>query len=73
MREILYIQAGERANYTGTHFWNSQEAYFDYSESQGDPDIAPSFIDHNISFREGLTSNGSATYCPRLLILDARG
>lgn len=49
MKEILYIQAGSLSNYTGTHFWNTQESYFTYEDSQ-DP-----LTTHDISFREGLT------------------
>ena len=47
MREIIYVQAGPLSNYTGTHFWNTQENYFAYDED----DV--SIIDHNISFKEG--------------------
>lgn len=49
MKEIIYIQAGQLANYTGTHFWNTQEAYFTYGEDE------QSEIDHDVSFREGST------------------
>ncbi|KAF4568599.1 hypothetical protein EYR36_010611 [Pleurotus pulmonarius] len=48
MREILYIQAGSFANYTGTHFWNTQEEYFTY-----DDETEP-LVNHDISFREGI-------------------
>ncbi|KZS89310.1 tubulin nucleotide-binding domain-like protein [Sistotremastrum niveocremeum HHB9708] len=66
MHEILYIQAGRAANYFGTHFWNTQEAYFTYDEDEG------SYVDHDISWREGLSSTNSSepTYCPRVLIFD---
>lgn len=47
MREILYIQAGPVSNYTGTHYWNTQESYFTYDES----DVP--LTDHSISFKEG--------------------
>ncbi|TFY63898.1 hypothetical protein EVJ58_g2947 [Rhodofomes roseus] len=66
MKEIIYIQAGQLANYTGTHFWNTQEAYFTYGEDEH------SEIDHDVSFREGSTSNGESTYSPRLLLFDRR-
>ncbi|KAI0742723.1 tubulin nucleotide-binding domain-like protein [Daedaleopsis nitida] len=66
MKEILYIQAGPFANYIGTHFWNTQESYFTYGE--GDDPI----VDHDRSFREGLTSQGESTYCPRLLLFDRK-
>jgi hypothetical protein len=48
MREILYIQAGTLANYTGTHFWNTQESYFTYDELQDSTTL------HDLSFRETL-------------------
>lgn len=47
MREIFHIQAGPLSNYTGTHYWNTQENYFVYDEG----DI--SITDYNISFKEG--------------------
>ena len=47
MREIFHIQAGPLSNYTGTHYWNTQENYFVYDED----DI--SITDYNISFKEG--------------------
>lgn len=49
MREILYIQAGSLANYTGTHFWNTQESYFTYGDEADE-----SLTDNDISFRESL-------------------
>ncbi|KAJ7046455.1 Misato segment II tubulin-like domain-containing protein [Mycena alexandri] len=64
MKEILYIQAGNQANYAGTHFWNTQESYFTYEEGE-DPET-----DHGISFREGLNQKGEPTFCPRLLAFD---
>lgn len=47
MREIIHIQAGSLSNYTGTHYWNTQENYFVYDED----DI--SITDYSISFKEG--------------------
>ncbi|KAF7312978.1 hypothetical protein MKEN_00982500 [Mycena kentingensis (nom. inval.)] len=67
MKEILYIQAGSSANYLGTHFWNTQESYFTYDDTDAEPEIA-----HDISFREGLGYSGDPTYCPRLLAFDHR-
>ncbi|KAJ3800617.1 Misato segment II tubulin-like domain-containing protein [Lentinula aff. detonsa] len=64
MREILYVQAGNLANYIGTHFWNTQESYFAYSD---DEEI---LLNHDISFRDGETLKGEPTYCPRLLSFD---
>ncbi|KAH9915313.1 Misato segment II tubulin-like domain-containing protein [Fomitopsis serialis] len=66
MKEIIYIQAGQLANFAGTHFWNTQEAYFTYGEDE------QSEIDHDVSFREGSTVKGESTYSPRLLLFDRR-
>ncbi|KAI0632877.1 tubulin domain-containing protein [Trametes polyzona] len=66
MKEILYVHAGPFANYIGTHFWNTQEGYFTYGEDE-DP-----VVFHDRSFREGLTSKGEPTFCPRLLIFDRK-
>lgn len=49
MKEIIYIQAGNTSNHIGTHFWNAQQNYFDYS---GDKEV---LVDHDVSFREGLS------------------
>jgi hypothetical protein len=47
MREIIHIQAGSLSNYTGTHYWNTQENYFVYDED------GTSITDYSISFKEG--------------------
>lgn len=49
MKELIYIQAGQFANFIGTHFWNTQEAYFTYGDDE------QSEVDHDVSFREGST------------------
>ena len=64
MHEIVTVQAGEAANYLGTHFWNAQESYFTYSAQQEPP------VDHNIHFRPGIGTDGSETFTPRVLIYD---
>ncbi|PSR73010.1 hypothetical protein PHLCEN_2v11114 [Hermanssonia centrifuga] len=51
MKEIIYFQAGNFANYIGSHFWNTQEGYFTYGDEAEDPTV-----NHDISFREGLTA-----------------
>jgi hypothetical protein len=58
MREIIYIQAGSFANYTGTHFWNTQESYFTYDD-EDEP-----IVNHDLSFEEGR----SRQVCPIRLI-----
>jgi hypothetical protein len=47
MKEILYIQAGSFANYIGTHFWNTQEAYITDDEI-----IEDHAVSHGTSFQE---------------------
>ena len=60
MREIIHIQAGRLSNFIGTHYFNTLETYFASDDE----------IDHNVSFREGIASDGSETFCPRLLLFD---
>ncbi|KAL5115679.1 mtDNA inheritance, partitioning of the mitochondrial organelle [Pleosporales sp. CAS-2024a] len=67
MREIITLQFGERSNYLGTHFWNTQESYFTY------PPEAESPVNHDILFRPGLAPDGSDTFTPRALIYDLKG
>ncbi|THG96789.1 hypothetical protein EW026_g5098 [Hermanssonia centrifuga] len=67
MKEIIYFQAGNFANYIGSHFWNTQEGYFTYGDEAEDPTV-----NHDISFREGLTAGGHTTFSPRLLIVDRK-
>ncbi|KAG0698563.1 Misato segment II tubulin-like domain-containing protein [Suillus ampliporus] len=66
MREIIYIQAGSFANYTGTHFWNTQESYFTYND-----DDEP-IVNHDLSFEEGRSPQNQSTLCPRLLAFDQK-
>lgn len=49
MKEIIYIQAGNTSNHVGTHFWNAQQSYFNYT---GDEEV---LVDHDVSFREGVS------------------
>jgi hypothetical protein len=67
MHEIVTLQLGQRANYLATHFWNAQEAYFTYSDSE-EP-----VVDHEIHFRAGLGADGAETYTPRTIIYDLKG
>jgi hypothetical protein len=46
MKEILYIQAGELSNYTGTHFWNTQESYLALDEDYTEVDSGVSFCEN---------------------------
>ena len=55
MKEILYIQAGTLPNFVGTHFWNTQESYFEYEGDADADDAGEPEIKHDVSFREGLS------------------
>ncbi|KAI9098221.1 Misato segment II tubulin-like domain-containing protein [Phlyctochytrium arcticum] len=69
-REIVTIQAGQAANWVGTHFWNIQDSYFkreaEYADRQPE-------LDHDVLFRIGRNLYGDETYTPRLLVLDLKG
>jgi hypothetical protein len=66
-REIVSLQFGSYSNFIGTHWWNLQEAGFVYNAD------SPSEINHDILFREGVTSKGCVTFTPRLLLVDLKG
>ncbi|KAL0640182.1 mtDNA inheritance, partitioning of the mitochondrial organelle [Maublancomyces gigas] len=68
MHEIITLQLGHQANYLGTHFWNTQESYFTYTE---DATLSP--VDHDVHFRPGIGVGGIETYTPRSLIYDLKG
>ncbi|KAK3990240.1 tubulin domain-containing protein [Cladorrhinum sp. PSN332] len=70
MHEIITIQLGQRANYLATHFWNTQESYFTYSETE-----KQSPINHDVHFRPGISpaDNKTETFTPRTLIYDLKG
>ncbi|EJU00373.1 tubulin nucleotide-binding domain-like protein [Dacryopinax primogenitus] len=73
MHEIIYVQSGTYANYIGQHFWNVQESYFDWEEEPEEVnERKPPEVNHDISFREGLGTNGVSTYLPRVLIFDSK-
>ncbi|KAI5751741.1 hypothetical protein M8J77_010416 [Diaphorina citri] len=66
--EIITLQFGGYSNFIGTHWWNCQEASFDYS-----PDSI-SDINHDILFREGLNHMKEIiTFTPRMLLVDLKG
>ncbi|KAF2845684.1 mtDNA inheritance protein dml1 [Plenodomus tracheiphilus IPT5] len=83
MREIVTLQFGQQSNYLGTHYWNTQAAYWlghrctrirMYKESYFTyPPEEESPVDHDISFRPGLAPDGSDTFTPRALIYDLKG
>ena len=56
MKEIFYIQAGALPNFVGTHFWNTQESYFEYGSGANSDQVDEPEVNHDISFREGSSS-----------------
>jgi len=68
MREILYVQAGNFANYIGTHFWNAQDCYL--SEHDGDAESGSSDLhDSEVSFRKG-SGNSVSRLFPSICALE---
>ncbi|XP_054729635.1 protein misato [Anastrepha obliqua] len=67
-REVVTLQFGNFANYIGAHWWNIQESSFNYN-----PEGAPSEINHDVLYREGVNLNRQVTYTPRLLLVDLDG
>lgn len=68
-REIITVQLGNYANYVGTHWWNIQEATFNYNPNT----LEKSEINHDVLFREGENQRGQVTYTPRMILLDLAG
>lgn len=48
MKEIIYFQFGRLSNYTGTHFWNTQESYLSSKED------LDGVVDSKVSFCESV-------------------
>ncbi|KOS19251.1 Protein DML1 [Escovopsis weberi] len=68
MREIVTLQLGNLSNYVATHFWNTQESYFTYSDNE-----EQSLVDHDVHWRAGIGADGSDTFLPRTVIYDLKG
>ncbi|XP_072528224.1 protein misato homolog 1 [Salminus brasiliensis] len=67
-REVVTLQLGHFSNFTGTHWWNLQDASLCY-----DADLPLGELQSDVLFREGLTLGGHVTYTPRLIALDLKG
>lgn len=69
-RELVTLQIGTSANYTGAHFWNLQDEYLAIPPSQRE--LSPSTF-----FNEVLSGSRAARsglrYAPRLQVIDANG
>ncbi|KAG0033556.1 mtDNA inheritance, partitioning of the mitochondrial organelle [Podila clonocystis] len=73
MHEIITLQFGQYANFVGTHFWNTQEAHFNYQQLGEEEEQAPELVNHDCLYRVGQTNKGIDTYTPRALIFDLKG
>ncbi|CAG8461115.1 2776_t:CDS:10, partial [Ambispora gerdemannii] len=62
---------GHFPNFVGTHFWNTQEAYFSYDDPGATSD-SPEIL-HDVLFRTGVTERSIDTYTPRLIIYELKG
>ncbi|KAK9865042.1 hypothetical protein WJX84_009266 [Apatococcus fuscideae] len=68
MHEIVTVQFGDFANYTGSHFWNLQDECAGAGHEHG----TAGEVDENILHQEACDSRGLVSWTPRLLILAAR-
>ncbi|WFD30832.1 mtDNA inheritance, partitioning of the mitochondrial organelle [Malassezia sp. CBS 17886] len=71
-KEIVYLSFGTPANAVSTHFWNTQQDYFEYGCAGPAPAAPPPVVDHDVSFREGVGTDGHPTYTPRAIFFDTR-
>ncbi|PWN51349.1 tubulin nucleotide-binding domain-like protein [Violaceomyces palustris] len=77
-KEIIHLSFGPVSNHITTHYWNAQQSYFTYHDSaairkdQDDQDQQETLVDHDVSFKAGISPSGDDTYSPRTLIFDTR-
>jgi len=67
---MITLQCGNYSNFVGSHFWNLQESSFVYGTNKSEQE---SEIDHDVLYREGLTTQKEITYTPRLITVDLKG
>ncbi|KAG0021799.1 mtDNA inheritance, partitioning of the mitochondrial organelle [Entomortierella chlamydospora] len=60
MHEIVTLQFGHFANFVGAHYWNTQDAHFNYEQPADDEEITPELINHDCLYRIGMTSKLAA-------------
>lgn len=65
--ETVYLSLGGAANAASMHFWNAQQAYFEFHRDAPLP-----LVEHDVSFRAGQGTDGLDTYVPRALLFDVR-
>lgn len=69
-RELVTLQVGTSANYTGAHFWNLQDEYLAIPPSQRELSPATFFSEIPSGTR---AARSGLRYAPRLQIIDASG
>ncbi|KAK9918811.1 hypothetical protein WJX75_007119 [Coccomyxa subellipsoidea] len=70
--EVITIQAGSFANFTGAHYWNFQDELLGLSDS-GDSAHTADHIDPDVLLRLTETRQGQPVYTPRLVLFDLSG
>ncbi|KAL1556323.1 protein misato 1-like [Salvia divinorum] len=74
MREIVTIQAGNYANFVGSHFWNFQDELLGLADSTESEQIFKSHgLNMDVLYRSGETQQGILTYTPRLVSMGLQG
>ncbi|XP_057481392.1 uncharacterized protein LOC130773935 isoform X2 [Actinidia eriantha] len=74
MREIVTIQAGDYANFIGSHFWNFQDELLGLAEDpQDDVVFRNQCLNMDVLYRTGETQQGILTYTPRLVSIGFQG
>jgi hypothetical protein len=63
MHEVIHLSFSPVANHVHSHFYNAQESYFVYDDSE----VQASHVDPHVLFRSG------KGFTPRALIWDFRG
>lgn len=81
-KEIIYLSFGSFSNHITTHFWNQQQSYFTYEQSdlpssstsrdRDAPHDDEPLIDHDVSFQTGQTLAGQETYNPRAILFETQ-
>lgn len=79
-KEIIYLSFGSFSNHISAHFWNQQQSYFTFEQSDipsgsssRDRDTHQNeepLIDHDVSFQVGQTPSGQDTYNPRAILFE---
>ncbi|KAK9862477.1 hypothetical protein WJX84_010017 [Apatococcus fuscideae] len=69
MREVVTVQLGDFANFTGSHYWNLLDASAEYCHTHGPQQEN---VQSHVFHQEKLTEQGQSSWAPRLLAIAAR-